>query len=114
MSYSRGGIIRGDSTRKAPALVFTGDEFADGGQHIANTLKAAGVKANFFFTGRFYRNPAFAGIIRQLKRDGHYRGRTRTSIYCTATGTGATVCWLPGNSSIKILRIAIEAWHGGA
>jgi endoglucanase len=74
VSYSHGGIIRGDSTRKALAIVFTGDEFADGGKHIAKTLKAAGVKANFFFTGRFYRNPAFAGIIRQLKRDGHYLG----------------------------------------
>ncbi|HET9430160.1 MAG TPA: glycoside hydrolase family 9 protein, partial [Chitinophagaceae bacterium] len=29
-SYSHGGIVRGDSTRKSIALVFTGDEFGDG------------------------------------------------------------------------------------
>lgn len=34
-SYNRGGIIRGDSTTKKIALVFTGDEFADGGDYIA-------------------------------------------------------------------------------
>ncbi|UYQ92548.1 glycoside hydrolase family 9 protein [Chitinophaga horti] len=72
VSYSHGGIIRGDSTRKALALVFTGDEFADGGSHIAKVLRECRVKASFFLTGRFYRNPAFAPVIRELKQDGHY------------------------------------------
>jgi len=56
------------------ALVFTGDEFADGGLAISNTLKQSGVKASFFFTGRFYRNKAFKSILRRLKNDGHYLG----------------------------------------
>lgn len=73
-SYSHGAIIRGDSTEKKIALVFTGDEFADGGIHIANTLKQEKVKASFFFTGRFYRNRAFKNIIQQLQKDGHYLG----------------------------------------
>lgn len=74
LTVDHGGIIRGDSTQKELALVFTGDEFADGGLYIAKTLRQLGIKASFFFTGRFYRNPAFAGIIRELKRNGHYLG----------------------------------------
>ena len=32
------------------------------------------IKASFFFTGGFYRNPQFWPIIKQLKNDGHYLG----------------------------------------
>ena len=35
---SHGAIIRGDATSKKIALVFTGDEFADGGNDIATIL----------------------------------------------------------------------------
>jgi peptidoglycan/xylan/chitin deacetylase (PgdA/CDA1 family) len=74
LSFSYGGIIRGDSTQKKIALVFTGDEFADGGNIIAQTLKQQKIKASFFFTGRFYRNASFKNIIQRLKEDGHYLG----------------------------------------
>ena len=70
----RGGIVRLDSTRKVVYLVFTGHEFAEGGEHIRRTLARAGAKASFFFTGDFYRNPPFAALIRGLRRDGHYLG----------------------------------------
>ncbi|MEO8572664.1 MAG: glycoside hydrolase family 9 protein [Pyrinomonadaceae bacterium] len=73
-SYDRGGIVRGDQTRKKLALVFTGDEFAEGAETIAAALAKRGVKASFFFTGRFYRNPQFAKTIERLKKDGHYLG----------------------------------------
>ena len=73
-SYNYDGIIRGDSTKKQIALVFTGDEFADGGNFIAKTLAQQKIKASFFFTGRFYRNLSFKNIIGQLKKDGHYLG----------------------------------------
>lgn len=73
-TYSHGAIIRGDSTIKRLALVFTGDEFADGGNFIAQTLQQQRVKASFFFTGRFCSNPAFKNIIQQLKMYGHYMG----------------------------------------
>ncbi|MGB8191221.1 MAG: polysaccharide deacetylase family protein [Chitinophagaceae bacterium] len=64
--------------------MFTGDEFAEGGQTILNTLRQRKIKASFFFTGRFYRNPAFANIIRQLKKDGHYLGAHSDAhlLYC--------------------------------
>ena len=72
--FEEGAIIRGDKTAKLLALVFTGDEFADGAPTIIRVLKRRGVKASFFFTGRFYRNPEFRSSIQQLKRDGHYLG----------------------------------------
>jgi len=79
-----GGIIRGDSTQKKIALVFTGDEFADGGDFIAETLQKEKVKASFFLTGRFYRNAAFSPTIKRLKNDGHYLGAHSNEhlLYC--------------------------------
>ena len=73
-SYDLGAIIRGDSSSKNIALVFTGDEFADGGVFIASTLEQQKIKASFFFTGRFYDNLAFKKIVQRLNRDGHYLG----------------------------------------
>ena len=69
-----GAIVRGDTTKKEIALVFTGDEFADGGLVIRKTLRERRVPASFFLTGRFYRNPAFHGLIKGLRADGHYLG----------------------------------------
>lgn len=67
-------ITRGDSTRKALSLVFTGHEFGEGGPAIRGVLKKKGVKASFFLTGDFYRNPKHRKLIRELKADGHYLG----------------------------------------
>jgi len=74
LSYSYGGIIRGDSTKKQIAFVFTGDEFADGGNFIAQTLQQQKINASFFFTGRFYRNDFFKTVVQQLKKSNHYLG----------------------------------------
>ncbi|HKP69789.1 MAG TPA: glycoside hydrolase family 9 protein [Pyrinomonadaceae bacterium] len=73
-TIEHGAITRGDRTRKQLALVFTGDEFAEGSETITNVLAKRGVKASFFFTGRFYRNPQFQQAIARLKKDGHYLG----------------------------------------
>lgn len=73
-SYSNGGIIRGDSTKKNIALVFTGHEYAEGGEFIASTLQKEKINASFFFTGDFYRNPSFNKIIYNLKDNGNYLG----------------------------------------
>ncbi|HMJ08745.1 MAG TPA: glycoside hydrolase family 9 protein, partial [Pyrinomonadaceae bacterium] len=73
-TYDNGAVTRGDKSRRKLALVFTGDEFAEGADVIANTLAKRGVKASFFFTGRFFRNPAFNAAIERLKNDGHYLG----------------------------------------
>lgn len=73
-TVEQGGIVRGDSTKKQVALVFTGDEFGDGLPVITKTLQKQQVKAAFFLTGRFYRNPAFTPYLKQLYNQGHYMG----------------------------------------
>lgn len=72
--YSHGAVMRTDTTVKRIHLVFTGDEFADGGDVLRETLAKHGVKGSFFLTGNFYRNPEFETIIRGLHEDGHYLG----------------------------------------
>ena len=73
-TVSHGAIIRGDSTRKTVALVFTGDEFGDGLPAITKVLKKHQVAGSFFFTGRFYSNPAFQPAIKELQKQHHYLG----------------------------------------
>lgn len=69
-----GAIVRGDLSQKKIALVFTGDEYADGGNVIRSSLRMNRVKASFFLTGNFYRNPKFKSVVNNLKKDGHYLG----------------------------------------
>lgn len=73
-SYSHGGIIRGDSTKKNIALVFTGHEFAEGGNFISNTLKQEKIKASFFFTGKFYYNYKNEKLVNMLAKNGNFLG----------------------------------------
>jgi peptidoglycan/xylan/chitin deacetylase (PgdA/CDA1 family) len=79
-----GAIIRGDTARKNISLVFTGDEYADGGEHILAVLQRQQIQGSFFLTGRFYRNPRFAPLIGKLRSHGHYLGAhsDRHLLYC--------------------------------
>jgi peptidoglycan/xylan/chitin deacetylase (PgdA/CDA1 family) len=79
-----GAIRRGDSTSKKIAIVFTGDEYGEGGSAIMAALQKENVKASFFFTGRFYRNLLFKELIRGLKEKGHYLGAHSNEhlLYC--------------------------------
>jgi len=70
----RGAFIRGDTTQKNIYLVFTGDTFNDGGEVIKKTLKKHNIKAHFFFTGNFYRDPHNKKLISSLREAGHYLG----------------------------------------
>lgn len=90
---SHGGIIRGDTTQKKIALVFTADEFGDGASFITDVLQKENVKASFFFTGRFYRNRAFTKVISLLKQDGHYLGghSDQHLLYCDWTKRDSTL-----------------------
>ena len=80
-----GAVVRGDTSKAELALVFTGDEYADGGIHIAKVLADKGVKASFFLTGKFYRNPEFNHIIQALLAGGHYLGAHSDQhlLYCS-------------------------------
>jgi len=82
--HDHGAINRGDSSSKNIALVFTGDEFGDGGNFIASALEQEKIKASFFLTGRFYKNPAFKKIVQRLRQDGHYLGphSNQHLLYC--------------------------------
>lgn len=83
-TYTLGAITRGDSTKKKIALVFTGDEFGDGGEIISKTLHDENIEASFFLTGNFYRNPNFKPLVNRLKKDGHYLGphSDKHLLYC--------------------------------
>jgi peptidoglycan/xylan/chitin deacetylase (PgdA/CDA1 family) len=72
--YHAGAIIRGDTAKKNLALVFTGHEFAEGGDPIRQVLKKNRIPASFFFTGEFYKNPEFRSLIESLVAYGHYLG----------------------------------------
>ncbi len=81
---AEGAVVRGSTAEPEIALVFTGDEYADGATHIADVLAARGVEASFFLTGKFYRNPDFSAAITRLREDGHYLGAhsDRHLLYC--------------------------------
>lgn len=83
-SYIHGAIVRGDTTTKEIALVFTGDEFGDGGSFISETLNKENINASFFLTGNFYRNREFEHLIKELQKNGNYMGShsDRHLLYC--------------------------------
>jgi peptidoglycan/xylan/chitin deacetylase (PgdA/CDA1 family) len=80
----QGAIIRGNTSKKELALVFTGDNYANSAEPILDTLKERGIPAGFFLTGNFARNPAFRPAIDRLIADGHYLGPHSDShpLYC--------------------------------
>lgn len=88
-----GGIVRTDRIQKVIHLVFTGHEFADGGEVIRDVLKKNSVKASFFLTGDFYRNPQFADLLSSLKTDGHYLGAhsDKHLLYCSWENRDSTL-----------------------
>ena len=83
MTWVKGAVVRGDTARKSIALVFTGHEYADGGEAIRQTLNSTGTPASFFLTGDFYRS--FGPLIRNLRNDGHYLGAhsDKHLLYCS-------------------------------
>ena len=74
ITMSHGAIVKGDSTKKEIALVFTADEFGEGIPTIIETLQKQNVKGSFFFTGRFYNNPQNEPNIKSLFKNFHYLG----------------------------------------
>lgn len=93
VTFDHGAIVRGSRAEKQIALVFTGDGYADGGADIATALRKKKIKASFFFTGNFYREPHFAKLIRRLKKDGHYMGAhsDKHLLYCSWTDRDSTL-----------------------
>ena len=88
-----GGIIRGPKESKRIALVFTGHEFAEGGETILNELAQRQGRASFFLTGSFLLNPQFKKLVSQMVTDGHYLGphSDKHLRYCTGDETRRTM-----------------------
>jgi endoglucanase len=81
----QGAVIRKDTARKMIHLVFTGHDLAEGFPHVRDVLKRHTIRASFFLTGDFYRNPEFAPLIRGLITEGHYLGAhsDKHLLYCS-------------------------------
>jgi peptidoglycan/xylan/chitin deacetylase (PgdA/CDA1 family) len=62
--WSRGGIVRSDTTSKRVTLIFTGAHHADGADDILRTLKQERVKGAFFLTGKFLE--LYPDVVRRL------------------------------------------------
>jgi len=92
-SLHHGGVSRGDTTTKEIALIFTGGDYADGGNTIGNTLEKHDLTASFFFTGDFYRNDTFQPLIERLIADGHYLGphSDKHLLYCAWENRDSTL-----------------------
>jgi len=69
-----GCIIRGDTTQRKIALVFTADEYGEGAPFILDALRSQRVKGSFFLTGNYLRNVENAASVKRLVADGHYIG----------------------------------------
>ena len=69
-----GATVRGDFDQKDIYLLFSGGDFNDGNDVIFEALSSENIKANFFFTGDYYRNPENERFIFKLVEGRHYVG----------------------------------------
>jgi peptidoglycan/xylan/chitin deacetylase (PgdA/CDA1 family) len=85
ITLHRGAIVRMDTTKKDIWLCFTAHDFSDGFETIIRTLNNHKVKASFFLTGDFLRNPGHKKIIDNIKKGGHYIGphSDKHLLYCS-------------------------------
>ena len=85
-SFTRGegAIIRGPVSEKRLALVFTADSYGEGLPLVLSTLQERQIKASFFLTGNFLRQPEFSPLVKKMIEDGHYVGAhsDRHLLYC--------------------------------
>jgi endoglucanase len=85
ITLNKGAVVRMDTTKRVVYLCFTAHDFSDGFDTITRTLNHHKIKASFFLTGDFCRNPVNNEIIRRLKTDGHYIGphSDKHLLYCS-------------------------------
>jgi peptidoglycan/xylan/chitin deacetylase (PgdA/CDA1 family) len=88
-----GGIIRGPTSSRRLALVFTGHGYAEGGETILDELARHNGKGSFFFTGDFLTNVNFRPLIQRIVREGHYLGphSDKHVLYCPWDGPKRTL-----------------------
>lgn len=88
-----GGIVRGPVDTRRIALIFTGHEFAEGAETILDALARRKVRASFFLTGAFLRDPTKAAVVGRMVAEGHYVGPHSDAhlLYCPWTGPKVTL-----------------------
>ncbi len=88
-----GAIVRGPRAERRLALVFTGHEFAEGGETILDELAKRRAKATFFLTGAFLENPRFRPLVRRIVGEGHGLGphSDKHLLYCDWTSAKKTL-----------------------
>jgi endoglucanase len=69
-----GAIIRGELASKKLALVFTGDRYGESTEPILDALKSRKIRASFFVTGNFLRQPPLKRLLKRAIAEGHYVG----------------------------------------
>mgnify|MGYP002479396699 CR=1 FL=1 len=69
-----GAVIRKNSDSKDIYLIFSADSMFQGGRHVLDVLKKAGIKGSFFVTGNFLRLPEHSKITERIIKEGHYIG----------------------------------------
>jgi peptidoglycan/xylan/chitin deacetylase (PgdA/CDA1 family) len=85
ITMNRGAIVRMDTTKKEVWLCFTAHDFSDGFESIINTLNQHKIKASFFLTGDFLRDPSHKEVTETLINGGHYIGphSDKHLLYCS-------------------------------
>jgi peptidoglycan/xylan/chitin deacetylase (PgdA/CDA1 family) len=104
-----GGIIRGSTETRQLALVFTGHEFAESAATILEELARRRVKASFFLTGTFLRDPGNAPLVARMVRDGHYVGPHSDAHLLYAPWTGPKVTLVSREAFTADLERNLEA-----
>lgn len=84
LQQADGAIIRGPTSVRRLALVFTGHEFAEGADAILTQLAERRLHGSFFLTGEFLSAPGNRRILERLVREGHFLGphSDRHLLYC--------------------------------
>jgi peptidoglycan/xylan/chitin deacetylase (PgdA/CDA1 family) len=87
-----GAIMRGPRLQRRLALVFTGHEFAEGGETILDELARHRARATFFLTGDFLDDPRFRPLVRRIVAEGHGLGphSDKHLLYCDWTAARRT------------------------
>jgi peptidoglycan/xylan/chitin deacetylase (PgdA/CDA1 family) len=73
-TFTEGAPVRGDTSKKQIALIFTGGDFGEGTGHILDTLASHKIKASFFVTGDYLRKPDLQPHLHRMVKEGHYLG----------------------------------------
>jgi peptidoglycan/xylan/chitin deacetylase (PgdA/CDA1 family) len=84
LTIEEGAIIRGPLDKKRLALVLTADTYGEGLPSVLSAFEERQIKASFFLTGNFLRQPEFSPLVKRMIKDGHYVGAhsDRHLLYC--------------------------------